>query len=343
MYCSAAKNEKVVSGITTSVSQTQPLGASGGGGATGTGPKATGGAGGGSTGGSGSGGNGSSTSGDSNGGSTSNSKKSNTGVIVGAVIGVVGGLVALGIAAFFVFRNARRNKNRPPATNFQQLDNLPPGHGNNADSISMNNGGKSELAGSPIVVAGAVAGAGAVMLSADNAAGGYGPKPPLPPPSPSLSMSKYNNLNGVSPQSPPNPSVSPASAYQQQQQPGAYSYPFAPPQQAELPGQMYSPNSAYPTPAAPSYSELQGQHAFPQAPQQPHAQAELYGGQPNYGQAVPYGHQPQQPQVIHQADSIPIESPNRLPSPAAAGMTYHSGPLPQTYSELGDGNNHHAA
>ncbi|CAK7222633.1 hypothetical protein SBRCBS47491_004925 [Sporothrix bragantina] len=363
MYCSAARNELTVSGITTSVAQTIPVGV-GGGAATGSGnkatatrqtTKATGTTTGTTSGGSSSNGGGSS-SGDSSDGSDGTSSdsgsKSNTAVIAGAVVGVVAGLGLLGLAAFFVYRHTRKSNNsRPPNNDFQQLQNLAPGHGNNNNSISTVPGGaaggqfKSELAGTPIGAGAAAAGgaAGAAMLSAENAHGPYGAKPPLPPPSPSLSVSKYNYNTAVSPQSPPNPSISPASAQLHQQQ---YGYPYGapPPQgsQAELPGQMYSPTGGYPTSATPSYSELQGQQSFPQHPP---AQAELYGGQPaagagagaGYGQAQPYG----QPQVYHQADSTPIESPNRT-TPSPGGMGYHSGPVPQTYSELDSNNNPHA-
>ncbi|CAK7209630.1 hypothetical protein SCUCBS95973_000505 [Sporothrix curviconia] len=351
LYCSAARNEAVVSGITTSVSQTAPLGV--GAGATGTENKATATgqttkATGTTTSGSGSSSDGGGdSSGDSSGDNSSSDSgsKSNTPVIAGAVVGVVAGIGLLALAALFVFRHARRSRNnRPPANDFQQLQNLGPGgHGNNGNSISTVPGGvaggefKSELAGTPIAAgagAGAAAG-GAAMLSAENAHSHYGGAnhPPLPPPSPSLSVNKYNySASAVSPQSPPNPSISPASAQHQQQQDG-YPYDAPPPQnnnQAELPGsQMYSPTGGYPTSAAPSYSELQGQQSFPQQPQ---SQAELYGGQ-----APPYG----QPQVIHQADSTPIESPNRT-TPSPGGMTYHSGPVPQTYSELDSHSNPHA-
>lgn len=342
-----------MTGITASVSQTLPFGLGGGsGGETGTGTKATAthtttkatgtAAGGGS-------GSGSTTSGSGGSSSSGQTKedpvkpKSNTGVIVGAVVGIVAGLGLLGLAAFFVFRHARQNKNRPPGSNeFQQLDNLGPGGhgaGNNVNSISTNHGGPGELAGTPI-------GAGAAMLSADNAHSLYGAKPPLPPPSPSLSVSKYNNV--VSPQSPPPNSISPVSA---QQQSGGYGYPYGVPppagNQAELPGQMYTPTGGYPTSAAPSYSELQGQQTLPprqqQSPPPPHAQAELYGGQPvyGYGQGRPYG-APPEGQPIYQADSTPIESPNRTTPSPGGGMTFHSGPVPQSYSELDASGNPHA-
>lgn len=343
MYCSAANNKAVVSGITTSVSQTQPFGLGGGGsGQTGTGNKATathgttkvtgtgsaggGGSGSGSTTGGSSSGDSSSGDGDGN-GQTSESPKSNTAVIAGAVVGVVAGLGLLAVAAFFVWRHARKSQHRPPGSNeFQQLDNLGPsgGHGNNNNnnSISTNHGGPGELAGTAI-------GEGPAMLSAENAYGPYGAsvKPPLPPPSPSLSVNKYNAMGVVSPQSPPPNSISPASAQHQ-----GYGYPYgAPPPQAELPGQTYSPSGT-----APSYSELQGQQTYP--PQQQHSpppQAELYGGQVYAGQS--YG-APSQGQPIYQADSTPVESPNRT-TPSPGGMTYHSGPVPQSYSEL-DGSSH---
>ncbi|CAK7237660.1 hypothetical protein SEUCBS140593_010059 [Sporothrix eucalyptigena] len=340
LYCSAARNEAVVSGITTSVSQTLPFGLVGG---TGTGAKASATrqstkATGTTTGGSGSSGSdGGSSSGDGGSSTGTGSKSSNTAVIAGAAVGVVAAVGLLALAAFFVFRHVRKsNANRPPVNDFQQLQNLPPnGHGNNNHSISTNPSGgefKSELAGTPI---GPGAGGGVVaggMLVADNAHSPYGPKPPLPPPSPSLSVNKYNS-SIVSPQSPPNPSISPASAQQ-------YGYPHGvPPQQggqAELPGQVYSPISGYPTSAAPSYSELQGQQTFP--PQQPQ-QAELYGGQPA-GYVPAYGQQQHQ-QLIYQADSTPVESPNRV-TPSPGGMTYHSGPIPQSYSELDASNHPHA-
>ena len=251
---------------------------------------------------------------------------------MGAVVGVVAGLALLGVAAFLVFRHARKSNamrsSRPQVNDFQQLQNLPPS-GNNNNNNNNNNGNfgtvpggfasgelKPELAGTPIAEAGAT---GAAMLAADNAHSRYGVNLPLPPPSPSLSTSKYSDNNVVSPQSPADPSVSPASAQQ-------YGYPYAMPlgNQAELPtGNMYSPTGGYPASAVPSYSELQGQQSFPQQPQ---AQAELYGGQP---------------QVIHQADSTPIASPNRTTPSSPGGMTYHSGPVPQTYSEL-DGSSPHA-
>ncbi|KAL1891700.1 hypothetical protein Sste5346_007449 [Sporothrix stenoceras] len=347
LYCSAANNKAVVSGITTSVSQTLPFGIGGGGsGETGTGNKATAthgttkatgtGAAGGSSGGSTTDGSGGSSSGDSNSDGNGNSQttegsKSNTGIIAGAVVGVVVGLGLLGLAAFFVWRHARKSQHRPSGSSeFQQLDNLGPGgHGNNNNSISTNHGGPN----GPGELAGTAIGAGPAMLSAENAHGPYGAsvKPPLPPPSPSLSVNKYNAVGVVSPQSPPPHSISPASAQHQQQQ-GYGSYGAAPPQQAELPGQMYSSNGAYsPAGTAPSYSELQGQQTFP--PQQQHSpppQAELYGGQVYAGQA--YG-APPQGQPIYQADSTPIESPNRT-TPSPGGMTYHSGPVLQSYSEL---------
>lgn len=336
-----------MSGITTSVSQTQPFGL--GGGQTGTGNKATathgttkatgtGSAGGdGSSGGSTTGGSssGDSSSGDGN-GQTSESPKSNTAVIAGAVVGVVAGLGLLGLAAFFVWRHARKSQNRPPGSSeFQQLDNLGPGggHGNNNNSISTNHGGGPN---GPGELAGTAIGEGPAMLSAENAHGPYGAsvKPPLPPPSPSLSVSKYNAMGVVSPQSPPPHSISPASAQHQ-----GYGYPYgAPPPQAELPGQMYSPNGvAYsPSGTAPSYSELQGQQTYPtQQQHSPPPQAELYGGQVYAGQS--YG-APPQCQPIYQADSTPIESPNQT-TPSPGGMTYHSGPVPQSYSEL-DGSSH---
>ncbi|KJR85286.1 uncharacterized protein SPSK_08685 [Sporothrix schenckii 1099-18] len=336
MYCSAANNKLVVTGITTSVAQSAPFGLGGsGGGATGTGTgtgnkatathgttKATGTGASGGSGGSGSSGD---SSGDGNGQPNGTEHKSNAGVIAGAVVGVVAGLGLLAAAAFFVWRHARNNSNRPTGSNeFQQLNNL--GHGTNNQSISTNHGGPGGPGG-PGELGGTAVGDGAAMLSAENAYGPYGAKPPLPSPSPSLSVSKYNNATAastISPQSPPPNSTSPASAHVQ----GAanYGYPNGVPPhaspQAELPGQQtYSPN-------APSYAELQGGQQS----------AELYGGQVYNGQA--YG-APPQGQPIYQADSTPVESPHGA-TPSPGSMTYHSGPVPTSYSELDSGSSPHA-
>ncbi len=274
--------------------------------ATGTTGKSGGGSTAGSGGSSGSSGNGTTT----DGGTTT---KSHTGVIAGVAVGVVVGVGALAVGAFFVFRHVRNKKNRPAPTDFQPLNNL---------TSPDNFNGKSELAGTPLS---APSTAGGTHLPAD-----AGVKPPLPPPSPSLSISKYS---AVSPQSPlGGATVSPLSANPNHQGAGGYNFAFPPPANvAELQSPAYTPNGAYlpqqqqQQQQQQHYSELQGQQAF-----RPPQRAELYGGQPPYGQP---------PQPIYQADSRPVGPPSR---PAGGGMSFHSGPVSQSYAELdGSHNGYH--
>ncbi|KAI1410493.1 hypothetical protein F5Y13DRAFT_202290 [Hypoxylon sp. FL1857] len=101
MYCSAAKGLTTPAGVTESVQQTSATKHTGT-----SGPKETN-----ATGGSGGveGPAGSGVS-DTGGSSASSKSRSNVGVIVGAVVGVAGGLAIIGLAAFFLWRRARLNK-----------------------------------------------------------------------------------------------------------------------------------------------------------------------------------------------------------------------------------------
>ena len=304
MYCSAARDDTTLAGITTSIAQAVPFGLGGSGSAAATGtPTATGTKATGTTKGS----TGTSTTTGANSGSSTgadstpsdDSSKSNTPVIVGAVVGVIGGLALLALAAYFVWRHAR--KSQAQKSELQQLDNLAPTNGPGGL-------GKPELPGTPI------------------AAGGL--YPPGQSPSPALSNT-YSN------QAPSSPSL--------QQGPGYNNYAYAPPPhaQAELQGQLYSPNGAYP--AQQSYSELQAQTTQP-------VQAELYGGSGVPGPAAePYSplhaQHPPSPQPIYQADSTSIESPNRANGTAhvsSSSLSFHSGPVPQTFSELDSNSQGHA-
>lgn len=290
MYCSAARDDTTLAGITTSIAQTAPLGvyesgaAAATGTATATGTKATG-----TTKGSGS------TTGSSSGNSTADStttsddsSSSNKTVIIGAAVGVVGGIALLALAAFFVWRHARKSQAQKNDKNdFQQLDNLAPangpaGPGTPAGTFS----GKSELSGTPIPAGG-------------------GLYPPGQTPSPALS-------NGYN-----------------------YAYPPPPHAQAELQGQqVYAPNGNYPPQQ--NYSELQAQSSRP-------AQAELYSSTESGPPAELYS--PLHPHPIYQADSTPIESPNRAAGTtpvSSGGFSFHSGPVPQTYSEMDSTGQGHA-
>ncbi|KAI1504755.1 hypothetical protein F5X99DRAFT_432521 [Biscogniauxia marginata] len=98
VYCSAARGQVTPSGVTESIGEASATGKSGSTGATRTGSS------------------GSSTShgsSNSNGGSSeSTSTTTNVRTIVGAVIGVVAGLVLIGLAAFVFWRRSQRAKNR---------------------------------------------------------------------------------------------------------------------------------------------------------------------------------------------------------------------------------------
>ncbi|KAL7622483.1 hypothetical protein AAE478_007989 [Parahypoxylon ruwenzoriense] len=103
LYCSAAKGLLTPAGVTESVEQTSATGNS-----VSSGPKETGVSGSsGSPGGAQASGwlSGDEPSGDS-------TRRSNTGTIVGAVVGVVAGLIIIGLAAFFIWRRSRQNQNQ---------------------------------------------------------------------------------------------------------------------------------------------------------------------------------------------------------------------------------------
>ncbi|EPE08476.1 hypothetical protein F503_01259 [Ophiostoma piceae UAMH 11346] len=304
MYCSAARDDTTLAGITTSIAQTAPFGLGGSGSAaatgtpTATGTKATGTTrGSSSTSGTTSANSGSSAGADST--TSDDSSKSNTPVIVGAVVGVIGGLALIALAAYFVWRHAR--KSQAQKSEFQQLDNLAPADGPGGPGTQAGTfAGKPELSGTPVAAVGLY--------------------PPGQSPSPALS-------NNYSNQAPSSPSPQQGSGYNN------YAYPPPPHTQAELQGQMYSPNGAYPTQQ--HYSELQAQSIPP-------AQAELYGSSGTPGPAAElyspfHAHHPSSLQPIYQADSTPIESPNRANGTtpvSASGLSFHSGPVPQTFSEL---------
>ncbi|EJT77065.1 hypothetical protein GGTG_06979 [Gaeumannomyces tritici R3-111a-1] len=167
VYCSAAKGQVKPTGIAESIQQTFPVPRSG---TIAPGPGQTGGAGGGSGNGGGAGGGGANGGPD---GSSGTSQPSNTGVIAGAAGGGVALLLGIGVAVFYLMRNARRKKAAEDIAMVQPKSSADQDFG----------GGKPELDG-------------AMITAAD-----------LPPSSPSPSMLKTHASQRIA------DNVSPVSAH----------------------------------------------------------------------------------------------------------------------------------
>ncbi|KAH6842919.1 hypothetical protein B0I37DRAFT_418063 [Chaetomium sp. MPI-CAGE-AT-0009] len=262
-YCSAAEAKVTAAGVSNSIEQSYPATR-----AITNGPQETG------NGNSGNGGNGDNNNNSNNnggggsdgstqGGDDESSSGTNTGVIVGAVVGVIGGLALIGAIVFFVLR---ARKNRPDSLRI-------PDNGPGANDVPLGvYGGKAELASDSVA----------------------SPRPPSPSPSTLKVGAIPGRPDTVSPVSAnPNgafspPSLSPNS--QGQSTMFAASAPNAPelygqgapsPNRPELQGQgaMVPPSphapELYGQGAPPSNRpELQGQGAM--VPPSPHA-PELYG------------------------------------------------------------------
>ncbi|KAK3503687.1 hypothetical protein B0T13DRAFT_522577 [Neurospora crassa] len=191
LYCNAANNKLVANGVTASESQADPTPTAQSGSRANGGAQATASSGSGSRSGSGSGSNSGddSTGGANDGGSGSGNtgkKSSNTGVIAGAVIGV---LVGLGIIAALLFFFIRRSKQRK---NMEQTNS------SNAIHDVLAGEGKPELAGNPIV-GGAATAAAAAAATAAAAVAAAATVPPSPPSRSASMLKDGTRVNSVSP------------------------------------------------------------------------------------------------------------------------------------------------
>ncbi|EGO54432.1 hypothetical protein NEUTE1DRAFT_103879 [Neurospora tetrasperma FGSC 2508] len=250
LYCNAANNKLVANGVTASESQADPTPTAQSGSRANRGAQATASSGSGSRSGSGSGSNSGddSTGGANDGGSGSGNtgkKSSNTGVIAGAVIGVLVGLGIIAALLFFFIRRSKQRKNMEQTNSSNAIHDVFAGEG------------KPELAGNPIVGGAATAAAAAAAAAAT-----------VPPSPPSRSASMLKDGTRVN-------SVSPVSA-------GAGRFP--PPQlTAELQGQgpphplnsteLHGQTPAYPP--MPNTAELHAPYGVPQNPSQPLGQGPL--------------------------------------------------------------------
>jgi len=285
-----------------------------------------------------------------------NSSGPGTGVIVGAAVGGLVALIAIGILIFFLVKQAQKRKELQTASD---PTGPPPGGSvmmSNPAAAFVNGGdGKPELAANSVAV-------------------------PPPPPSPSPSTAKVparsNNVSPVSahantfttPTPPPPPMPNGAEL------PGQRTAPYPPmPNSAELHGQapayppvpnsneLYGgmvqgqpPHSPIASPGAPAGAfsahqqqyqpyrpELQGQGAPYQIPNRPELmgqqqQQRMYGGyyQPQYQQQHQQGY-PQPHPAAHQVSPVEVHGQQR---PAELQPTaWQSGPVPGQYLHEMDG------
>ncbi|KAB5566538.1 hypothetical protein GE09DRAFT_738419 [Coniochaeta sp. 2T2.1] len=271
-YCSAARAEVVAAGITDSVAQTYPTGATGRTGGSGSGgakPTATNR---GNTSGSSSstGTPGAANDGGSN--STGNGNGPMPAVIGGAIGGAVVVLAGLGALIWFLIRQSRKKREGPAA--------LEADHSNLPDP-GQDHGGKSELAGNPIgamppsspspstLKPHATGRTDSVSPVSAQGAGAWGPPP---------NTAELHGQTAPYPPMPPN-----AAELAAQAQHGS---PYAPPDRPELMGGQGYPSQP---PLSPSRQELMGQQTYQQAPAYP-MQAQEYNPYPNGQQAPQEAH-----------------------------------------------------
>ncbi|KAL1842256.1 hypothetical protein VTJ49DRAFT_5734 [Mycothermus thermophilus] len=254
-----------------------------------------------------------------------------TGLIIGAAVGGIGGLIVLGVIVFFIFRSVRKSK--------QESLRIP----DNAPDVPLDSiGGKAELPSDSVAAvppppaspspstlkAAAAARADTVSpLSSAATKGPYSPPPthaelagqtslhpPLPnrpelatppPPSPSPSRAELQGQNSMYPP-PPQPNAS-----------ELYGQGTPPPNRPELQGQ----NAMFPPPPPPNTQELPGQ-----------GQGQYAGyHHPGVPQGAPSPHQPPYPSPMQSPylghpQSYP-NSPSPMHSPHQA-VVMPGGPYP---------------
>ncbi|KAI0164005.1 hypothetical protein GGR57DRAFT_272348 [Xylariaceae sp. FL1272] len=268
LYCSAAKAETTLGGITESVSETPHTGQSN----TAASPSETGTSSGGSggSGGSSSSSGGSSSSSSSGAGSNKTKKKSNTGTIAGAVVGAVLGTALAAVSAFTVYRKSRKNK----AASAAAVEHVPSQTSEGPDN------GKSELASTTVAIPPSVSPAGTNHSRKENnispvsgyssphgselqAHSPFGPPPPMPP-----NMSELQSQTGYGrPTELHNQTAYPRPS--ELQAPNAYPQETSGQQVYEAPGQHQPQYSqGYQSgPVAQSYEMDGGSHDYQQPPQ----------------------------------------------------------------------------
>ena len=247
-YCSAAAAQVTAAGVSNSVGQSSPASRTGNGGTQQTGSS-------GSTTGTGSGSSGSNGNSSGSGSNSTTSSGPSTPVIVGAVVGVVGGLALIGAAIFFIVRAVR--KDRPGSLRIPDHD--PSGDEPPVPLVPYGASGKAALHSEPLAA-------------------------PFPPPSPSPSTLKASAVPART------DTASPLSAAHTT---SAFTPP--PPHSAELsaagqpslyPPMPNRPELHTPPPPSPSAaSELygaaaNGQGAPANAPPELYGQGAVYPGQP---------------------------------------------------------------
>ncbi|KAK3998371.1 hypothetical protein QBC44DRAFT_3592 [Cladorrhinum sp. PSN332] len=306
LYCSAAGGKLTAAGVTASVEQTYPKGATGQ-------PKATS-SGSGGGGGNGSGSSSSSTNGGNGDGDGSGKSGVNIPVIAGAVGGVVVALALLGAAIFFVRRSSKRRKEQEQLAASIQA----PGGGGNNTLTPMGyyspNGGKQELAADAV------------------------PAPP-PPASPSPSTLKVNSP-------PRTDNVSPISAHHTggaftpPPNNQASLYPPMPQNTSELPSPV---TTGYPSPAFQQQQNAPqpyGQGPPPSAPEL-YGQGIPNTSRPELqGQGAMYSTAPDRPELAGQGTQFHNATPNR---PELMGQGAMHAPAPDRPELAGQGSHYHNA